>query len=314
MQPYVDPGSGALVWQMLMAACIGLLFYLRRMISWLAHANRVGQAGTRTREQPENLKEAQSPCAVISRSTLRLSIGLRWSDLAFSVSLANLCYLTVWRDLQNAADDDLNYFREAPLSDTVLVTLVSVALLSTGFVGVTLALRRWARGVPLVRAARGIVLLLAPLLPLLLAQQAIFAVRSPPEVFRNSRPALSLPGTRAGRPRVVWLVFDELDERLAFRERPTDVKLPAFDWFRDHVFRAMHAVSPARWTLVSLPALICGTVYSEGEPVGPNELRLTVKSTGQRVRWSEQDNVFSDAKAIGLNTGIVGFVHPYAGS
>ena len=54
--------------------------------------------------------------------------GLRWSDLAFSVSLANLCYLTVWRELQNAAADDLNYFREAPLSDTVLVTLVSVSL------------------------------------------------------------------------------------------------------------------------------------------------------------------------------------------
>ena len=106
-------------------------------------------------------------------------VGLRWSDLAFSVSLANLCYLTVWRDLQSAAADDLNYFREAPLSDTVLVTLVSVALLSTGFAGVTLALRRWARSVPLVRAARGIVLLLAPLFPMLLIQQAIFAVRTP---------------------------------------------------------------------------------------------------------------------------------------
>ncbi len=50
MQPYVDPGSGALVWQMLMAACIGLLFYLRRMISWLAHA----MSGRQARELGSN--------------------------------------------------------------------------------------------------------------------------------------------------------------------------------------------------------------------------------------------------------------------
>ncbi|HEY3175043.1 MAG TPA: hypothetical protein VGK94_04700 [Candidatus Polarisedimenticolia bacterium] len=34
MQPYIDPGSGALIWQTLVAGVIGLLFYLRRLISW----------------------------------------------------------------------------------------------------------------------------------------------------------------------------------------------------------------------------------------------------------------------------------------
>jgi len=32
---YVDPGSGALVWQGLLAAVVGSLFYLRRIIGWL---------------------------------------------------------------------------------------------------------------------------------------------------------------------------------------------------------------------------------------------------------------------------------------
>ena len=35
MQPYVDPGSGALLWQILVAGVIGLLFHLRRLTSWL---------------------------------------------------------------------------------------------------------------------------------------------------------------------------------------------------------------------------------------------------------------------------------------
>jgi hypothetical protein len=31
---YTDPGSGALLWQMIVAAFIGVMFYLRRMILW----------------------------------------------------------------------------------------------------------------------------------------------------------------------------------------------------------------------------------------------------------------------------------------
>lgn len=32
---YVDPGSGAMLWQAAAAACIGSLFYLRRLVMWL---------------------------------------------------------------------------------------------------------------------------------------------------------------------------------------------------------------------------------------------------------------------------------------
>jgi hypothetical protein len=32
---YTDPGSGALVWQMLVAGFVGSLFYIRKFISWL---------------------------------------------------------------------------------------------------------------------------------------------------------------------------------------------------------------------------------------------------------------------------------------
>lgn len=31
---YSDPGSGALLWQALLAGCFGALFYLRRFMSW----------------------------------------------------------------------------------------------------------------------------------------------------------------------------------------------------------------------------------------------------------------------------------------
>jgi hypothetical protein len=31
---YTDPGSGMLVWQMLVAGFVGVMFYLRRITSW----------------------------------------------------------------------------------------------------------------------------------------------------------------------------------------------------------------------------------------------------------------------------------------
>ena len=34
---YTDPGSGVLLWQILLAAFIGVMFYVRRIIAWARH-------------------------------------------------------------------------------------------------------------------------------------------------------------------------------------------------------------------------------------------------------------------------------------
>ena len=31
---YTDPGSGTLIWQMIVASSLGLLFYVRRIVTW----------------------------------------------------------------------------------------------------------------------------------------------------------------------------------------------------------------------------------------------------------------------------------------
>ena len=36
---YVDPGSGALLWQILLAAVFGLMFYVRKIIAWFRRLN-----------------------------------------------------------------------------------------------------------------------------------------------------------------------------------------------------------------------------------------------------------------------------------
>lgn len=35
VRAYADPGTGAFLWQALMAGCFGALFYVRRFMTWL---------------------------------------------------------------------------------------------------------------------------------------------------------------------------------------------------------------------------------------------------------------------------------------
>jgi hypothetical protein len=43
---YTDPGSGALIWQMLMAALVGVGFYYRRIVSWFKRGRTATQNKT----------------------------------------------------------------------------------------------------------------------------------------------------------------------------------------------------------------------------------------------------------------------------
>jgi hypothetical protein len=38
-EAYMDPGSGALIWQTLLAAAIGASFYFRRLLGWFKRDN-----------------------------------------------------------------------------------------------------------------------------------------------------------------------------------------------------------------------------------------------------------------------------------
>lgn len=41
---YIDPGTGSMLWQLLFAAGVGGLFYLRTVIAWLGKLRKRGKA------------------------------------------------------------------------------------------------------------------------------------------------------------------------------------------------------------------------------------------------------------------------------
>jgi hypothetical protein len=111
--------------------------------------------------------------------------------------------------------------------------------------------------------------------------------------------------------RVVWLIFDEMDFRLSFVDRPSAVQLPAFDQLRDQAVFADNAYPPGGATDLSLPSLITGRLISWNHRTAPNEMMLTFADNNERAGWSTQPNVFSKARAMGFNTALDGWYHPY---
>jgi hypothetical protein len=160
-------------------------------------------------------------------------------------------------------------------------------------------------------AARRVALLLTLLLPALAFNfvSNIFSAE-PPEAFAN-RPNLPMLRAAAGAPRVVWLVFDELDQRLAFDARPPGLELRELDRLRSESVAASRATEISSWTVIALPSLISGRVFEAARMVDAQILMLKPEGSAAEADWRSQPNVFHSARELGLNAALVGWHHPY---
>jgi hypothetical protein len=110
--------------------------------------------------------------------------------------------------------------------------------------------------------------------------------------------------------RVVFIVFDELDERVAFSSRPVSIKLPELDRFKAQALFAENAYPPSNATITSLPAYILGRKVLAARPRAVNDLAVAFEN-GNTVSWGSQPNLFDRARLLGVNTALIGWYHPY---
>jgi hypothetical protein len=132
---------------------------------------------------------------------------------------------------------------------------------------------------------------------------------SSPQAFQEVRPAERV-STRANTPHIVWIVFDELEQRAAFINRSSEITLPELDRFKSQSLSATNAYPPNKYTLSSMPALMIGKTVVDSVPLAANEAELSL-DTGEKLRWSEQASVFSQARSEGFSTGLAGWYLPY---
>jgi hypothetical protein len=180
-------------------------------------------------------------------------------------------------------------------------------LIVLAMLGLAAALR-WPQRA--LRAIRALAAGASPLgaLTILLALWMFLELAGGP-VFRRVEPT-PLKASAPSLRRVVWVVFEELSQDVTFDNRPPGLELPEFDRLRRESVYADAARPPAGTTELSMPALITGRPVVAVAPSSPNELDLTF-ADGKTARWSQQPNVFQQARVFGYDTAMVGWHLPY---
>ena len=112
-------------------------------------------------------------------------------------------------------------------------------------------------------------------------------------------------------PRVVWLIFDEMDHRVTFDERPETVALPEIDRFRDVSIYATEAYPPGASTAISLPSLTTGKQVVKVKSSSLCDLELYFIGNENPSWWSSELSIFEQAKKIGFRTAVGGWAIPY---
>ncbi|MFH1096544.1 MAG: sulfatase-like hydrolase/transferase [Candidatus Desantisbacteria bacterium] len=120
--------------------------------------------------------------------------------------------------------------------------------------------------------------------------------------------------SKAIKQRVIWLMFDELDLRIAFTGRPKGIELPEFDRFRQQSLFALNAKRHSAATMIAIPSYITGKLVKKAITVDHDTLKLQIEGdeAGHFTPWTDYPTLFSQAHAIGANTAIIGIYHPYS--
>ena len=112
-------------------------------------------------------------------------------------------------------------------------------------------------------------------------------------------------------PRVLVIVFDELDYRLLFVERPTSLRLPEFDKLAEKSIQFTHVPSVSPHTLEAIPTLLVGKRVLKTTVVNQETLLLHFKDAQDGQSFSSMPNLFSQARQAGKTLSIAGSYLPY---
>lgn len=126
-----------------------------------------------------------------------------------------------------------------------------------------------------------------------------FQERTPRQSF-HSKPSV----------RVIWIIFDELDPDVLITHRPPSLALPNFDRLLGSSLFSVQVRRSGLYTRNAIPALLTGEDVLDTELVAPDNLLLRPQN-GEKRFFQNESTTFDDASALGLDSAIVGWYHPY---
>ena len=131
----------------------------------------------------------------------------------------------------------------------------------------------------------------------------------------NERPVLAAmrdQRVQAVRPRVIWILFDELSYSQVYEHRFPGLQLPAFDALAAQSTVFTHTIPAGIRTEMVLPSLLTGAAVDGIRPSSNGrQLSLHDPHTGAWHGLDEHDTVFQDALNLNYRTAIAGWYNPY---
>jgi Sulfatase len=118
--------------------------------------------------------------------------------------------------------------------------------------------------------------------------------------------------------RVLWILFDEWDERLTFPNRAPGTLLPVIDSLRERSFTASGALGVQApeiavdhmLTVDALPSLLYGKRLVGSNIKGPRTRRLDF-ADGTSTIFGAGDTIFKEVRTHGWNSAVAGWYLPY---
>jgi Sulfatase len=121
----------------------------------------------------------------------------------------------------------------------------------------------------------------------------------------------SIPAQSAAKPRLVWIIFDELAYKPVFEARDPTLDLPNFDRLRLQSTVYSHVTPIGYHTNLVVPSLLSGRIVTSSTFTKKNQL---IVRTADDPHWEPFDSaasLFGMASQHGVSTSIVGWYLAY---
>ncbi len=121
----------------------------------------------------------------------------------------------------------------------------------------------------------------------------------------------AIPAQPATRPRLIWIVFDELAYKPVFEARDPSLHLPNFDRLSSQSAVYTHMAPVGIYTNVVIPSLLSGRVVTGADYTLSKQYRVRTADSTHWQPFEVNDSLFGLAKQQGVTTSIVGWYIPY---
>ena len=123
--------------------------------------------------------------------------------------------------------------------------------------------------------------------------------------------ASAIPPQPPTRPRLVWIIFDELAYKPVFEARDPSLHLPNFDRLRSESTLYTDMTPIAYRTTRAVPGIMLGHDVTDVTYTSDNRYLIKTSDNSHWHAWYAGDSLFGMAKRRGLTTSIVGWYIPY---